>query len=357
MGAKALWLKEYRQARGLLWAIFASVTVLLTVRVLQALNKWERFTAAGRSEPVPFLPNLYAGLPFLLPALVIALACLQIGAERSHGGDHFTFSLPFSRPHIFLVKWVLGVATITVSLVLNGSLTSWRIAASPLAADLNLSPPLWPYLLQLLAASLATYTLALFLGALVGNALFQAAFTVIFGIFPIGFLILVAFAIELHAGAFGLGPLHPPRWAALLAETGSKYLSVLTHFWPAVPIMGSPWEAGTLTWAASARLLAVDLVFSLLLLAWGAYLYSRNRLEYDGLMLVIPGARGFFLLGITTCFALLGGFIAVLSGGPRGEPSAGVLLTYYAGAVVLGALAYALSRPLLWRAACKPRQG
>ena len=359
--AKALWLKEYRQARGLLGAIGAAVTAFLTLRLVQGLGAYERMVADGLLRdrgPLLHLHLFGFELSPVLAALVIALACLQIGAERSRGTDHFTFALPYPRWQIFLIKWALGALTITLALWINFGLSALRVAASPLREELVLVPPLLPYTAQMFGAALATYTLSLFLGALAGSAAYQAAFSVIFGIFPLGLAILLMYALDVHLEAFAGGPFVPPPWAAWLADVAAQRLSVLAHFW-GLPTMitGSPWETDLAErWGAVLPVLAVDLAFVVIFLAWGAYLYGHNRLEYDGLMLVIPAARPLFAIGITVCFALLGGFIAGL-GAPWHPAGAVSLVSYYLGAFALGGLAYAVTRRLLRRAAPAPGEG
>ncbi|KKM09412.1 hypothetical protein SY88_18835 [Clostridiales bacterium PH28_bin88] len=332
---KALWLKEYKQVQGLLWGIFAVLFFLLPLQVMQRLGNIEKLVDMGQVFPQSV--SLAGRLTFLLPLLVITLGCLQIGAERSNNQDNFTFSLPYSRGTIYLTKWGLGALALTIALAVNRLISYLLIQASPVKAYLNIYPreDLWAFGLHLILSSLALYTLTLFLGTLSGGPAFQAAFSLIFAIFLVGVMILVSQLLSVHADVL---PWQIPGLSATMNNLNLLgKLSLLTHF---IPVTG--WsEMLTPLW----RISAINLGFVAVFLTWGAYLYGKNRLEYNGRLLVFPSMRTFFSAGITLCFAMLGGFISTVGSSRTGDlPD---LITYYVGALIAGGLAYLATMRLL----------
>ncbi|MBE3595671.1 MAG: hypothetical protein IMW86_01350 [Hydrogenibacillus sp.] len=366
MSFKALWLKEYHQARWLMGAMLVTVPLYIALTVMRQLEFVDLIVREGRPFGPPGPPySIDVGLPtFIIPVFLIALAAVQIGAERGRGLDHFTFSLPYARSTVFVTKWALGVVTIVVTLLVSALVASFLLASSPYRADIVITPDPGRYALQMLAASLAMYTLAMFMGVIAGNAAFQVAFSVIFGIFPLGFVLLVGYSLVVHADAFGvelwnIDPLE--TWGEWSVETLAPHLSVLLHFSnpPATALGFMAWSF-TSDWAEIGTLAAVDFMLTALFLVGGVWLYGRNRLEYDGLMLVFPGARPLFIVGITGNFALLGGLIAAFGSADRYIDrymgGARLLISYYVGALILGGLAYFFTKRFLRRPVAFPRK-
>jgi len=77
----------------------------------------------------------------------------------------------------------------------------------------------------------------------------------------------------------------------------------------------------------------------------GVYFYRKNKVEYNGHLLIFPELNTFFVVGITICFALLGGLIT--SFGSLSTGTAPQFILYYAGALILGALSYVLTKRFL----------
>ena len=56
---------------------------------------------------------------FWLTVLIIALACLLIGWERSYQSNTLLMTMPFKRKDVFLSKWAFGSFCIVGSLLFN----------------------------------------------------------------------------------------------------------------------------------------------------------------------------------------------------------------------------------------------
>jgi len=321
---KALWYKEYKEVQALLWGIFAAVFLLLPVQVMQQLGNIAQIVERSQGAQEHLLSvALFSSSPILF-ALIVVLGCAQLGAERGHNQDDFTLSLPYARGEIYLTKWLLGALTFTVTLAVNFLITYLVIKASPVQSYFNVVPDLWPYALELWLSTLAMYSLTLFLGTIAGSQAFQAALSLIFSFFPMGFAILAGYWLNLH--------LQLREMPAIIGNYLPE-LTLVTHFIPFEVLRFEP-------------VVVIDLVVTAVFLVWGTYLYARNRVEYNGRLLVFPSMHTFFTTGITVCFALLGGFIATI--GSLMVPSDPLTLVwYYFGALVAGALAYLATRRLL----------
>jgi|GEM_PF-1418742 len=341
MFKKALFYKEYKEIRSLLLLCFALVFLVLPLTVMQGLNNFERILSdmtGGLSSSYMLAESYYLGVPpyfhldissgitFVLFFLVLTVACFQIGLERDSGHDNFTLSLPYKREGIYLSKWLVGSVGLSLILAINFIIAGLSIYFSPIKNYLVVEPAFWPFIFNLWLSTLALYTFTLFFGTISGKFIFQAAFSFIFSLFPLGFFLLLSFFYSVNFGRF--------------PDTGSFgeliiNLSLLLHF---VPLTGY-------TVLLQEGIPLIDLVYIVLFLAGGVYFYRKNKVEYNGHLLIFPELNTFFVVGITICFALLGGLIT--SFGSLSTGTAPQFILYYAGALILGALSYVLTKRFL----------
>lgn len=336
MFVKALWAKEYTQARALLWGLFAVSFFYLPFSAMRQLANVQALIDSSAAPPQmeSFYFTLNHGFSFALFILIIVLGCQLIGGERSYGQDDFTLSLPYSRSVIYLTKWGIGSLAILVSVTVNLFLAYLLLRTSPLTPYLSFDPHWGFYWLQLVSSSLALYTLTLFMGIISGGYRFQFAFSFIFAIFPLGFAVLLNQFLMVHG-------FHQAGFMTMLGRNSGSFifnLTLFTHLMIADVESEPDW-----TWL-------FPFLYLVVFLPWGAYLYNRNKVEYNGRLLVFPGLHRFFLWGIVICFALLGGFIV---SGMQMPQSPGDRLFYYLGMLILGSIAYWLTLRLLH----KPIQG
>jgi ABC-type transport system involved in multi-copper enzyme maturation permease subunit len=192
MWAKALWSREYAQARLFVWGV---PVIHFLALGFGRLNQWILDPAAvGRAERYAGSGDILAayqngdlesfGRVWLLLAVCV-LALVQFGTERRNGSQEFLFSLPYSRRRIFFTKWLFGASLIAGSLVLNTAIDMIVVAASPMAPLFSLNYHLTEigYSAALL---LAAYSAAVLIGTVTGTAPSQSVFLVLLGILPIG---------------------------------------------------------------------------------------------------------------------------------------------------------------------------
>lgn len=341
MLARDLWAKEYNQSKMMVWAFLGVVLGTWPLAVL--LN------IVNLTPQLPFIPEgdltIWGGMfrPFglngfshIVALLTIVLGCTLIGSERVRNIDEFTMMLPHPRGRIYLVKWTLGAVTIAATLTIAAILTALVINFSGIKPYLYEQPPILAFWWRTLWGTLALHTLVMFLGTLSGATGFQAALSIIYSVFPLGFGALVLFFLEMH----GLTSVIMDRVPNFPLASSIEEILLKTSLVPNIVMVGTPTHINSDTW-----LYAIP--YLLIFLPWGVGLYKHNKLEHNGRFLIFPGMHWFMLTGIVFCFGLLGGM--VFSGFSYDS-----LPTYYTGFIVFAAASYWAASKLVrgvWRAA------
>ncbi|KKI88895.1 hypothetical protein WQ54_29225 [Bacillus sp. SA1-12] len=129
---------------------------------------------------------------FFFNVLIITLAIVQIGNERSNGSLEYTLSLPFSRQSIFLFKWLVGFGVIFISCLISFGLSALIITNTDIYSDNFIS-----YFTYLIEALLLFYTLTLSAGAITGSAFAQGLVALTVAILP--FLLFGLYTVQLEA--------------------------------------------------------------------------------------------------------------------------------------------------------------
>ncbi|HZH59773.1 MAG TPA: ABC transporter permease subunit, partial [Metabacillus sp.] len=124
-------------------------------------------------------------IAFILNVLVITLAIVQIGIERSNGTMEFNLSLPFSKGSIFISKWFVGTWSILLSWGFAFSLSAIIVQLIDMPV-INLNE----YFGFLLGSLLMFYSLTFSAGAITGTPSAQGLVT-----FTISILPLLVFAL------------------------------------------------------------------------------------------------------------------------------------------------------------------
>ncbi|NMM53038.1 ABC-2 transporter permease [Paenibacillus aquistagni] len=298
-----LWSKEFRQVRFMLYAILGLGFITLP---LVRMNRWwfaEQRHISNSVENIIMNPDyepwLYdiMNLQILMLVMGTILAIWQIGSERRANMQEFTLSLPYSRVHIYTVKWLLGVAFLLGSFFLSTAVDASVICTSELAPFVE-----WggyaSALLRALLINLALYTFVLAVGTMCGSVISQLSF--------LGILILMPEFIRLMFDRF--------CWAfdipTLKKETTIEGMVYYTSKAPKVPTpdrwlfydAGSE-EINAWFWGATIAIIVVCY-------ALGLFLYVRNKAENNGKLVIFPSLETILRGGFTICFALLGASIA-----------------------------------------------
>jgi len=319
---RALWKREYDQAKWLVW-----ITPLAHFLALggNRLNDWYLDRPENIQHRLARIHDHWQAYQYgdmelmariSLMTVLFVLALVQTGAERKNGGQEFLLSLPCSRTRIYWTKWLFGIGLLTGSLVLNTALDMAIVAGSPIAEYFRL----WYHLDQFVFAWLslaAVYSFFLFIGTISGSLASQAVFAVLAPVLPylIAFLVRVAIAIH-NDSVFRL----PEADFILLFPVRYDYPEMLA--------------AGPFPWIFMAAVFAVASV-------GGMIAYQRTRAENNGKLVVFPLWERILQAGFVFCSALVGGtFVYAFFN------SSSVVL-YYVGLVLGAAISAWIIRRLL----------
>ncbi|ANE47997.1 hypothetical protein SY83_18775 [Paenibacillus swuensis] len=329
MWSKALWMKDYKQAKFILWLIPLITFVFMGLQAFSKTHLLDKLTLSHRMNQFregSFTLHEYVSNPlflrFSLALSVIIAAVVLIGVERKNTLNDFTFSLPFSRKQIYVTKWLIGASFLLGGLVVNTLLEIAVIASSPFAEYLD-----WSYYrgetVTIALVMLAVYTFALFIGTLTGGAITQFILTVIFSLFPIGFYFLFLYGVAVHSPdvpGFGSGEGMLDLFSSLsLAMQVFGFQLVNLSIWPVI-------------------------LYTIIFLPLGTSLYITNKVENNGKLLIFPRTAWIFQAGVVFCFALFGGLLMDAAG--EGDLN---LTLYYIGFVSGGVISYLVLRFLMRR--------
>jgi acetoin utilization transport system permease protein len=297
MWDKALWWKEYKQVKWLVWLI---PIVNFFFLGLQRMDKWILDDEKNISSNLNMIfdassaygnGSLEIGVRVLLSILLVILAGLLVGAERRNGVQEITFSMPFSRQRLYWTKWMLGFVLIVSSLLLNTIIDILVVQASPIAEYFSLRYHLFQMVYNMFILT-TVYASALFIGTLSGSMASQLGFCAIFALLPTGLSPLIHEFLYVHAiGNFNDKSIGFNRIMDDISLL--KYLSA-----------------------------NLDVLYDLSLITAFVYLivstfggfaaFSRNRAENNGKLMLFPAWESVLKVGFIICCSLLGA--AMMSG-------------------------------------------
>ncbi|WP_027094446.1 ABC transporter permease [Cohnella thermotolerans] len=308
MRVRALWSREYAQARLFVWAV--PIVHFLAFGLLR-MNKWlfvepdvadVRLHAVEISSQPVLQAYEYGGFEttarlWLLLALFV-LALVQIGTERKNGTQELLFALPYSRRQIFLHKWLFGLALLTGTLVANTIVDMLVVLWSPIAPYFSFAYHMAEMGYSWLALA-AIYSLVLFIGTITGTVASQTILSLLTFIVPMGFISLVTNSLEVQGVRLQRpldGDVGMPAWYDRLQDG----LNLITY-------VTIPFDR--LSWEKAAAL------FVLLLLSFvcGVLAYERNRTENNGKIMIFGGWEIVLRVGFVLCFSMIAGlFVSAL---------------------------------------------
>lgn len=289
---KGLWLKEFWQARMMLWAMlvlgFGLLPLLRMERWWFRYPEWiafdiDRFKREGLSYYIN-IGDMFEGFMLVMCILAAILSLLQMGYERRTGYQEFTLSLPYSRRAIYTTKWLMGISFIAGVTFIAVLLDILVIVSSPLAPYMDWSAYMKP-ILPLLLLVMISYSGTLFIGAVAGSWKAQIVFTGIMIFLPV----YVAFMLTAPIQAFQL--------ESFLYGGEMNRQSFYSYLWN--PLMNDPLSRG----------ITLILLISVLFIS-GMLAYERNRAENNGKLVTIPGWEKVLIVGVVICVGLLGGYTA-----------------------------------------------
>jgi|GEM_PF-5118701 len=224
-------------------------------------------------------------------AMGITLGLTILGQERKYNTMDFLLSLPFGRKRIFTNKMLFAMGGIIfVNLVSYLCLLAIWFGNSDIQSVLSINS-LHTFLYLQIVAGLFSFAFCLLFSTLAGSLVAAGIFTIIFSIFPAGFVALVmSNAITFSSNFFQI------NWGTVL-DWGTKLSPVDAIMSYNIPMR---WP-----WILTATLVLVGVSY---------WLFLRNPMEKNGEILVFPSLYPILKIGVSICTALLAGAIATMGG-------------------------------------------
>ncbi|KFM99977.1 ABC transporter permease [Bacillus clarus] len=347
MFQQALWLQSYKQGKYFIWLFWITSFYTLSYKYYLDAAKAFHFSQTTTKKIKYYYQYFLSPEDHLLVQgiVIIALACVLIGWERHNQTMESLWSMPFKRRDIFLTKWLLGVFNIIAVYTINWGLFT-ILKKTTFHNKYQLFSPFHSYFLYTAIVLIAIYTLALFMGTITANIFSQSVLTGIMFILPYGLALLFAGVISVH-----LYGTHEKTY-----NIENQYVSASSHVGILSPIEDleirfdyDPQSAYTdengkrinepnFSKIPSAWNLLSTIMYILVLLPLGTYLYTRSPNEQNGKLLLFSKLHKPFIVCTVACFALFGGR---LIGGINS------IVGYYIGFFLTGLISYlVLSRIL-----------
>ncbi|WP_209125440.1 ABC transporter permease subunit [Alkalihalobacillus sp. BA299] len=327
MLTKALWMKEYKHTKTLIWGLLLLFFFDFPIRVSLSLESWKAMEEQAASDPGSYahpivhdfmVRSLFFGgfATFLGMILIVLLAGVLIGSERNTRRNDFSFALPYKRSEMFLTKWLIGFLTITSFYTVNYVAAYFLVASSDYGYFLEQFSHVQLFIMPLLGF-ITLFSFAMLMGTIAGEMISQMVLTFIFTFFPLGFYYLVQGFWMIHTDHY----LHEPN--------------TLGYFvWPIYSVD-----------AYSSKPILIPIVATILFTIIATKLYMVNKSEHNGEFLIFKGLQPIFKVGIIVCFALLGGML-ISSLTPYMNGNILTIVFYWIGFMIFAFLSYRLTTRL-----------
>lgn len=331
---KALWMRNYKQGKVAIWLMWGISLLRLPIAYTESANHMTQMLLEWEDWEYNF-SFIYEDTLLPLGGLVILLACLLIGGERTNQGMDSLFAMPFKRRDIFLSKWLIGAVTITAMTLVN-MIFMYIIQNTTIHGDYQTFTPFLDLFLFMFVGLLAVYSVALFVGTVTGGLVSQSILTFIVTVLPYGLSLLIIDAIEWHGRASNLWNVN--LWTmynffrniSLLPATLN--LRIQYSFWNE---FGFQTETINLFHDTVSLTTYISLLIYLVVtFPLGLFLFTRTPGENNGKIILYKKLEPIFLWCTIISFALLGGSLG--AGFLWDTP----LIGFYIGLIVLGFICY-----------------
>jgi ABC-type transport system involved in multi-copper enzyme maturation permease subunit len=343
---KALWMRNYKLAASAVWALYIVLFFLMPFSFYGKAASLKKDIDQFREHPGDF--NLYfhfqgGEIAVILTLMLVGMAALLIGQERTTHSTDLTFALPFSRKDIYLSKWIFGAVHIITSLLINLLLCVLILKFSVLSEITN-AKFLLEFTSFVIPTSLAIFSFSMLIGTIAGTMVSQFILSLIFLFFPIGFLTLLGSFFTYNG--FLNDPMHKLDGSLNLLGKISELITL------PIPLLQFLYFADEQSKGVvdhqldtpSMNAIIVACVYLIITVLAGIWLFSRTKNENNGKLLVFERGKRFFMCGVVLCFALLGGMFGGEIFGSYGEPS---YLAYYFSALIGGMISYFILRKFI----------
>lgn len=287
MWDKALWYREFQQFGIRIWLI---PLLHFFFYGFQRMNTWilehpERI--ANRLQNISSQLEFYiyneleSFCRFLLVFIAMLLSIVLISFERRNGKQELLFSLPYSRKQIYAVKWLFGAAILAGSLILNTVLDMVIVLSSRAAPYFSFVY----YADQVLYSGLVIigiFSLSMFLGTISGSVASHSVYLFMLYALPWYLYEMFWVTLDVHGVYFSnWRDSKWERWINFMEHVGARY----PHF------------------SISAYVTFAVFLFGFAVA--GVYMYSRNRTENNGMLMISKAWEKVLHIGFVACFSLL----------------------------------------------------
>ncbi|ENB9401799.1 ABC transporter permease subunit [Bacillus paranthracis] len=339
---KALWMWNWKRGKYAVLLFFFSSLYLLPFgyyrSAQQQLDAYYELQEKGKHYYYFYAFSSGEGNSFWLTVLIIALACLLMGWERSNHSNSTLMAMPFNRKDILLSKWAFGSFWIIGSLLVNWILM-YVIYRTTIHFDYQSFSPFNRYFLYAIVSYVAVYTAALCIGTFTGSVVSQVVFCIPWLLAGVTFTtLLYTFTIN-HLNAMDNTN---PNFYKQLYEINQKanivapikHFSITYQYDPeSREIENNPTTLRDPAFHIyySAKSMLVPIFYTIFYLLLGIYLYTRSPNENSQKIFIFQKHLRIWIWGTTLYFALLGGYKIY---------SLNFLFSYYIGIFAAGIITY-----------------
>ncbi|OFD37386.1 ABC transporter permease [Bacillus mycoides] len=338
---KALWMWNWKRGKYAVLLFFFSSLYILSVGYYKAAEQQlAEYHDLQEKGTYYYFYSFWSGQSnsFWLTVLIIALACLLMGWERSNHSNGTLMAMPFNRKDIFLSKWAFGSFWIVGALLINWILM-YVIYRTTIHFDYQSFGPLHRYFLYAIVSYVAVYTTALCIGTFTGSIVSQVVFCIPWLLAGVTFTtLLYTFTIN-HLNAIDI---KNTNLYEHLYEINQKtnivapidHFSINYHYDPESRKRDN--DPTTLRDPAShtyysAKSMLVPIFYTIFYLLLGTYLYARSPNENGQKIFIFQKQLPIWIWGTTLYFTLLGGYKIY---------SLNFLFSYYIGMFSAGIITY-----------------
>ena len=320
---KALWMRTYKQGKYVMLLFWLSSLYKFPYQYYseaqsqlgQSNMKFEDYTYYYSYTFYPYDSVI------LQSAILIVLACLLIGWERSNQSADFLWSMPFKRKDIFLTKWLFGVVNIIIVNIVCW-ISMYGVKKLSFHNPYQEFSPFHTYFLYATIILLAVYTFALFIGTITGNLFSQGSLTTILLLLPYGLILLVSGFVYAHTGdsTEELYKIEDKtrtylQYVNIFAPLDS--FNIVFDYHPAYEFDQYGNEIATSpnvdpmehTTVPSAWKLLTPFLYIVLFFPIAIFLYTQSPNEQNGKILLFPKLQKWLIGCAVLCFSLLSGRI------------------------------------------------
>lgn len=279
------------------------------------------------------------GVIFLYVIFGALMASVLIGGERNSQMSDFTMSLPYTRTQLYISKWVIGAAGLTVSTVLGGTLMYLIIYFSKYSFLMDGHETKVIGLISiLLLTGISFFSLSLWMGSFGGEAVSQVVWTFIALVFPLGILSLLqgsiyAFTQQINSAY----TFFDDAFDSVTLRVLSPFANILNVDMYQLFDSSSEWRE-FITIAPLSALAFIALTFAL-----GLWMFNQAPQENNGRFFMFSSWLWLVHVAMVVCSAMLGGIILSTISYPTNT------VLYIVGFLIGGFLAHLLAKRLLYR--------